>query len=73
MLRAVIINVRKLESYEVARLSAEFIAYSFEVPWPLPAALHLNIKNRNIPPPFIFPGLVAYGTQMSGDRAGKRQ
>lgn len=57
----------------MARVSTEFIAYSFEVPWPLPAAPHLNIKRRNIPLQFIFPRLVAYGTQMSGDRAGKQQ
>ena len=73
LLRAVIINVRNLEPYEVARVSAEFIAYSFGVPWPLPAVPHLNIKNRNIPLQFIFPRLVAYGTQMPGDRAGKQQ
>lgn len=73
MLRAAIINVRNLESYEGARVSTEFIAYGFEVPWPLPAAPHLNIKSSNIPLQFILPGLVAYGTQMAGDRAGKQQ
>jgi len=55
----------------VARGSVQFIAYRFEVPWPLPAVPHLDMENRNIPLQFIFPGLVAYGTQMPGDRAGK--
>lgn len=71
LLRAVIINVRNPEWCEVARVSAQFIACSFGVPWPLPAVPHLDVENRNIPLQFIFPGLVAYGTQMPGDRAGK--
>lgn len=57
----------------MARLSTEFIVYSFGVPWPLPAVPHLDMGNRNIPLQFIFPGLVAYGIQMPGDRAGKQQ
>lgn len=57
----------------MARVSPEFIAYSFGVPWPLPAVPHLDKENRNIPLQFIFPRLVAYGTQMPGDKAGKQQ
>lgn len=57
----------------MARVSPEFIAYSLGVPWPLPAVPHLDKENRNIPLQFIFPRLVAYGTQMPGDKAGKQQ
>ena len=57
----------------MARVSTKFIVYSFGVPWPLPAVPYLDMGDRNIPLQFIFPGLVAYGIQMPGDRAGKQQ
>lgn len=65
---AVIINVRKLARWEVARVLVEFIACSASVPQPSPAVVHLEVKYRNIPLQFILLGLVAYGTEMVSDK-----